>query len=117
MSFSILGKCKELEEERPEFYEDLNLIPLIKEMQELLTDKLSPNVKKSHELLEKAVEINGNDYRSLYELGCDYMSHGKRGTTYNRNKAKELLEKAELLAKANNDQRYLSLINKRLRHL
>ncbi len=89
----------------------------IKEMQELLTDKLSPNVKKSHELLEKAVEINGNDYRSLYELGCDYMSHGKRGTTYNRNKAKELLEKAELLAKANNDQRYLSLINKRLRHL
>ena len=35
MSFSILGKCKELEEERPEFYEDLNLIPLIKEMQEL----------------------------------------------------------------------------------
>ena len=89
----------------------------IKEMQELLTDKLSPNVKKSHELLEKAVEINGNDYRSLYELGCDYMSHGKRGTTYNRNKAKELLEKANSLAKANNDQRYLSLINKRLRHL
>ena len=35
--------------------------------------------KKAHELNQKAVAADPNSYKSLYELGCDYMAGDARG--------------------------------------
>lgn len=86
----------------------------VKRMQAALGGKIAPDNIKAHELLLKAVQINDNDYRSLYELGCDYMSKDKRGAEKDLAKSQEYLRKAYSLAEAAGDEAYLRKIQKRL---
>lgn len=86
----------------------------IVQMQRALSSIIKTDNKRAHSLLLKAVEINENDYHSLYELGCNYMSRDKRGTAKNLKLAKEYLKKAQALAKQAEDKEYQSRIDKRL---
>ena len=65
----------------------------------------------------KAVEINGDDYHSLYELGCNYMSRDKRGAVKDLELAKTYLLKARSLAEQAGDKDYQERIGKRLSKL
>ena len=86
----------------------------IGEMRRSLGGKIRIDNKKAHFLLKKAIAIDGNDYHSLYELGCNYMSKNKRGTSKDLNLAKTYLLKALELAKQAGDQVYKDRIEKRL---
>lgn len=70
--------------------------------------------KKAHVLLEEAIKVIGDDYHSLYELGCNYMSSNKRGTDKNLEKAKLYLNQALLAAQKANDSVYQNRILRRL---
>ena len=69
--------------------------------------------KRAHQLLVKSINLNENDYQSLYELGCDFMSRGKRGTKKDLTKAKKYLLKADSLAKEAGDHKFIMKISKR----
>lgn len=86
----------------------------ILQMQKALNSIIAIDNKLAHTLLLKAVKINGNDYRSLYELGCNYMSRDKRGTVKDLESAKTYLLKAQSLAQQAGDKDYQSRISKRL---
>lgn len=73
----------------------------------------SDNVK-SHKLLEEAISLIDNDYHSLYELGCNYMSSNKRGANKDLEKAKNYLTKALKEAEYAGDKIYQNRIIKRL---
>lgn len=76
---------------------------------------LTPSNEKAHLMLEKAVALNPNDYKSLYELGCDYK--GARGVSSNLVKAKEYLSRATNLVKQTDDAQYKKLIKDRIENL
>ena len=84
------------------------------------TDKIRLNLgievdnEKAHNLLQRAVDINPGDYKSLFELGCDFKS-GQRGTPRDIKKAKQYLTQAQELAQ--NDPEYLKMISERLKGL
>ncbi len=94
-----------------------NVPDSIRQMQTNLGRAFKLDNKHAHELLLEAVEIYPDDYHSQYDLGCDYKSHGLRGTAYNRQKAVEHLTRAETLARKANDQQYMKLIQQRLSNL
>ena len=73
--------------------------------------------QKAHQLLCKAVSLNDKDYKSLYELGCDYKAGKDRGGQQDIILAKEYLEKAFSLVRKTNDQNYKSKITDRKRNL
>lgn len=77
---------------------------------------LAPHNPEAHRLLKDAVAINPNDYRSLFELGCDFKS-SKRGATENRDSAYICLEKARILAEKDGALDYLKLIKRRMANL
>ena len=81
----------------------------VKQMKCALGNNLTSDNTKGHKLLEDAVSINGRDYHSLYELGCDYMSR-KRGADKDLQKAGYYLSKASKLAIAANDQVFYAKI-------
>lgn len=89
----------------------------IKRMQKTLGNVIQIDNEKSHKLLLKAIDINGNDYHSLYELGCNYMSRDKRGTEKDLKLAKTYLLKAKTLAEQAGDKGYQEKIAKRLSKL
>jgi len=72
--------------------------------------------KEAHRLLKNAVSINPTDYKSLYELGCDYKSK-KRGATFNPDSAYIYLNKARQLATHAGDRAYEQEIAKRMVNL
>ncbi|MCM1517053.1 MAG: serine/threonine protein kinase [Pseudoflavonifractor sp.] len=72
--------------------------------------------QEAHRLLKNAVSINSMDYRSLYELGCDYKSK-RRGATFNPDSAYIYLSKAKQLAVQAGDQDYEREIAKRMVNL
>ncbi len=69
--------------------------------------------QKAHALLMTAVKLNSNDYRSLFELGCDYKS-GRRGVHRNEDSAYICLSTAKRLAKIAGDKKYQTAIEKRM---
>lgn len=71
---------------------------------------LKTDIIKAHKLLEKAVSLNSNDYRSLYEIACDYRINNRRGTSQDLKTAARYMHKAKQLAKKNNDMQYLKAI-------
>lgn len=89
----------------------------IEQMQKALNDVVQIDNERAHTLLLKAVEINGNDYHSLYELGCNYMSRDKRGASKDLGRAKTYLLRARALAEQAGDRDYQIRINKRLSKL
>lgn len=72
--------------------------------------------KEAHRLLKNAVDINPTDYRSLFELGCDYKSK-KRGATFNQDSAYIYLDKARQLASMAGDWEYEQVITKLMANL
>lgn len=87
--------------------DSLDVPDSIRNMQKALTGIITIDNKKAHQYLLEATTINNNDYHSLYELGCNYMSSGKRGTNKDLKKAKEYLVKAQSLAKTAKDKEYM----------
>lgn len=79
-----------------QFY-DKNMV----ELQRAL--KIEYDNRKAHDLLVKAVTIKDNDYHSLFELGCDYMSGTDRGCVRNTALAKQYFNKARELALNSNN--------------
>lgn len=77
---------------------------------------ITPDNAKAHELLRHAVALDGNDYRSLFELGCDYKSH-KRGATFNQDSAYIYLDRARTLATNAKDDKYINAISGRISNL
>lgn len=71
---------------------------------------------EAHRLLKNAVSINPSDYKSLYELGCDYKSR-KRGAIFNPDSAYIYLNKARQLATRAGDRVYEQEIAKRMVNL
>ncbi len=72
--------------------------------------------KEAHRLLKNAVDINSEDYKSLFELGCDYKSK-KRGATFNTDSAYIYLNKARQLASKAGDREYEQAIANRMINL
>lgn len=72
--------------------------------------------KEAHRLLKRAVTLNSEDYRSLFELGCDYKSK-KRGATFNTDSAYIFLNKARQLAAKAGDKEYEQAIANRMINL
>lgn len=89
----------------------------IERMQKSLNNIIRIDNEQAHTLLLKAVEINGDDYHSLYELGCNYMSRDKRGAVKDLELAKTYLLKARSLAEQAGDKDYQEKIGKRLSKL
>lgn len=77
---------------------------------------ISAQNSEAHRLLKDAVSINPMDYKSLYELGCDYKSK-KRGATFNPDSAYIYLNKAKQLATQAGDRAYEQEIAKRMVNL
>ena len=75
---------------------------------------ISVDNEKAHSLLLQAVSIKDDDYKSLYELGCDFKS-GRRGTPRDIEMAKHFLIKARELAA--DDAEYTMKIDERLKGL
>lgn len=80
----------------------------IKKVVDCPTDK-----RKAHRILEEAIALNDKDYRSLYQMGLDYLA-GKTRTdisdSHSLQKAYEYFEKAYGLAETNRDAEYVSMI-------
>lgn len=72
--------------------------------------------EEAHRLLKQAVAINPRDYRSLFELGCDYKSNN-RGTRRKTDSAYIYLDKARHLAAETGDSKYMQAINRRMTNL
>lgn len=72
--------------------------------------------KEAHRLLKNAVTLNSEDYRSLFELGCDYKSK-KRGAVFNTDSAYIYLNKARQLAAKAGDKEYEQAIANRMINL
>ncbi len=72
--------------------------------------------KEAHRLLKNAVNINPVDYRSLFELGCDYKSK-RRGAKFNTDSAYIYLNKARQLAAKAGDKEYEQAIANRMINL
>ena len=75
--------------------------------------------KKAHQILEEAVALNGNDYKSLYQIGCDYLAGYSRTEVDSQNfrKAFEYFEKALELAKREGATDYVSMIEDDLNYV
>ena len=72
--------------------------------------------REAHRLLKNAVALNSEDYKSLFELGCDYKSK-KRGAIFNTDSAYIYLNKARQLAIKAGDKEYEQAISKRMINL
>lgn len=77
---------------------------------------ISAKNSEAHRLLKDAVSLNSEDYKSLFELGCDYKSK-KRGATFNTDSAFIYLNKARELAIKAGDKEYEQAITNRMINL
>lgn len=86
-------------------------------MQRALSGVLSIDNRRAHELLKEAVAIDSTDYRSLYEIGCDYKSKGKRGAARNTDLSRHYLDRALELARKAGDLDFQRKIRERSTNL
>lgn len=77
---------------------------------------ISAQNREAHRLLKNAVALNSEDYRSLFELGCDYKSK-KRGAIFDTDSAYIYLNKARQLAVKAGDKEYERAIADRISNL
>lgn len=74
--------------------------------------------KKAHELNQKAVAADPNSYKSLYELGCDFMAGDQRGAVERDiDKAKDFFNRGFAKAKEQHDEVFTEKCQTRLRQL
>lgn len=86
----------------------------IKQMQQ--ATKVKPDNKRAHELLLKVETLNPNDYRALYELGCDFLGGNSRTDAVERDieKADKYFTKALDAAQKAGDQDFVRAINEQI---
>ena len=75
---------------------------------------LSHDDAKAHDLLKKAVKLDGNDYHSLYELACDYWKADQRTIAVkdrDGDMAKLYFDTARKYAVKANDEKYIKMID------
>lgn len=84
----------------------------VKAMQKSLDIQIDNS--KAHQLLLKTLEINPNDYRALYELGCDYLGGEDRTDAVERDieKADEYFTDALKQAIEMGDNDYIEMVHK-----
>lgn len=104
----LLSKLKFSLKEKKDFDIIPDSIGLLKMMA-----NVKPDYQLSHNLLEKAVSLNSDDYHSLYDLGCNYLI-GDRKTLEGRDlkKAKACFEKALQLAQQDGNEEVISNVQK-----
>ena len=73
--------------------------------------------EKAHRLLKKAVTLNSEDYKSLFELGCDYKDFKENNKRTKLDSAYIYLDRARHFALKAKDQEYLRAINYRIVNL
>jgi serine/threonine-protein kinase len=80
------------------------------------TTGLKPDAKQAHELLLKTVELKSDDYRALYELGCDFIGGAIRTTAVarDRDKALEYFKEALKYAEQAKDEDYVKLSKEKI---
>ena len=88
-----------------------NLPDSVKVMQNSLNIKT--DFFMAHKLLQKVVDMSPQDYRALYELGCDFLGGEDRTEAVDRDikKADEYFTKALQYAEMEHDQDYIDRIN------
>jgi len=92
--------------------------PEVREIKKLIdypTDK-----RKAHKILEEAIRLNNEDYKSLYQMGFDYLGGERRtglSNIYSEQMAYEYFEKAYTLAKLAGDTEYMSMIEADLNYV
>lgn len=86
----------------------------IKMMQE--ATKVQPNNVEAHKLLLRTIKLNPDDYRALYELGCDYLGGSSRTNAVERDidKADEYFVKALKAAQEAKDDDFVRSINEQM---
>lgn len=87
----------------------------IKKLIDYPTDK-----RKAHKILEEAIRLNNEDYKSLYQMGLDYLGGERRtglSNIYSEQMAYEYFEKAYTLAKLAGDTEYMSMIEADLNYV
>lgn len=84
----------------------------VKAMQKSLDIQIDNS--KAHQLLLKTLEINPNDYRALYELGCDYLGGEDRTDAVERDieKADKYFTDALKQAIEMGDNDYIEMVHK-----
>ncbi len=88
-------------------YKTYNLPEEILKYKGNLSGRISPDVLKSHQLLEEVITKEPDNYKALYDLACDHYNYDSTyGIERNLSKSKQLLDKAYKLAKENNDMAY-----------
>lgn len=78
------------------------------------------DVKEAHRILKEAIALNDTDYKSLYQMGLDYLGGEKRtgmSDVFNVQMAYEYFEKAYSLAKTDGDIEYVSMIEADLNYV
>lgn len=92
----------------------------VKIMQKYLSEILVSDNAKSHDMNELSVSLDSLNYKSLYELGCDYYSGEMRtGGVTSRNVDKAILyfQRGMQLAEQSGDADFQEKFGKRLKQL
>ena len=78
----------------------------------MATDSIIPaDYPKAHRMNLEALDLNGDNYKAMYELAMDYMAGDVRGVVdRDLERAGALLSKARALALAANDSTYVTVI-------
>lgn len=74
------------------------------------------NNSRAHQLLLRVVQIQPNNYRALFELGCDYKSN-RRGVTRDLNRAKDYLNRAYRAAQQAGNSTYANAASSRMSNI
>ena len=74
------------------------------------------NNSRAHQLLMRVVQIQPNNYRALFELGCDYKSN-RRGVTRDLNRAKDYLNRAYRAAQQAGNSVYANAASSRMSNI
>lgn len=77
---------------------------------------VTANNTEAHKLLLQTIKLNPNDYRALYELGCDYLGGSSRTNAVERDidKADEYFTKALSAAQKAKDDDFVRSINEQM---
>lgn len=73
---------------------------------------ITPNNDRAHKLLEKAIELNPQNYYAIFEMGCDYMGGEARTDAVERDteEALKYFKQALKYAEKANDEEYIDQI-------
>ncbi len=72
--------------------------------------------KKAHQILKEAIVLDGSDYKSLYQIGCDYLAGAGRTGVKSQDfeLAYEYFNRALSLAKKEGASTYVPIIEAEL---